>query len=123
MIGTTVTSGFAWLAAFPALSLGLGLGLFFGPPGAGLIEFAVLVVASVWLIWRKPLFAAGWFLIWAIGIELHPYGPLIIPDSISCVTFLVSAVMAFEASRAPKPESAPATNAQKTPTRNDDLRL
>jgi len=119
MIGATVTSAFAWFAAW--LPLSLGLGLFFGPPGVGLIEFAVLVVASVWLVWRKPLVAAGWFLIWAIGVVLRPYGPLIIPGTISCLTFLVSAVLAFEASREPKLESAPSTHAEKTPTRIDDL--
>jgi hypothetical protein len=105
MIGATVTSGFAWFGAWMPLSLGLGL--FFGPPGAGLIEFAVLVAASVWLVWRKPRVAAGWFLIWAIAVVLRPYGPLIIPGSISCLIFLVSAVLAFEASREPKLESQP----------------
>jgi putative effector of murein hydrolase LrgA (UPF0299 family) len=119
MIAATVTSGFAWLAAWPSLSLGLGL--FFGPPGVGLIEFAALVGASVWLVWRKPLVAAGWFLIWAIAVVLRPYGPLIIPGSISCLTFLVSTVLAFEANREPKLESAPPTHAEKTPTRIDDL--
>jgi hypothetical protein len=119
MIGATVTSGFAWVAALPPLSLGLVL--FFGPPGVGLIEFAALVVASVWLVWRKPLLAAGWFLIWAIAVVIRPYGPLIIPGSISCLTFLVSAVLAFEASREPKLESARSTHTEKTPTRVDDL--
>jgi hypothetical protein len=123
MIGATVTSGFAWFAAW--LPLSFGLGLFFGPPGVGLIELAVLVVASVvasvWLVWRKPLVAAGWFVIWAIAVVLRPYGPLIIPGSISCLTFLVSAFLAFEASREPKLESAPSTHAEKTPTHIDDL--
>jgi hypothetical protein len=119
MIAATVTSGFAWFAAW--LPLSLGLGLFVGPPGVGLIEFAVLVVASVWLVWRKPLVAAGWFLIWAIAVVLRPYGPLIIPGTISCLTFLASAVLAFEASREPKLESAPSTDAEKTPTHIDDL--
>src|SRR5258708_32163860 len=56
MIGATVTSGFAWFAAWVPLSLGLGL--FFGPPGVSLIEFAVLVAASGWLVWPKPLVPA-----------------------------------------------------------------
>jgi hypothetical protein len=119
MIGATVTSGFAWFAAWIPLSLGLGL--FFGPPGVGLLEFAVLVVASMWLVWRIPLVAAGWFLIWAIAVMLRPYGILIIPGVISCVTFLASAFMAFEASRQPKSESAPSTHAEEPPTHVDDL--
>jgi hypothetical protein len=119
MIGATVTSGFAWFAAW--LPLSLGLGLFFGPPGVGLVEFAGLVLASVWLVWRKPLVAAGWFLIWAIVVMLRPYGPLIIVCTISCLTFLVSAGLAFAASREPKLESAPSTNADKPPTRTEDL--
>jgi hypothetical protein len=119
MIGATITSGFAWFAAWPSLSLGLGL--FFGPPSVGLIEFAVLMVASVWLVWRKPRVAAGWFLIWAVAVVLRPYGLLIIPGAISCVTFLASAGLAFEASREPKLESARSTRAEKTPTHIDDL--
>src|SRR5258708_12992702 len=119
MVAGRGTGGFAWFAAW--LPLSLGLGLFFGPPGAGPIEFAILVVASVWLVWRKPLVAAGWFLIWAIAVVLRPYGPLIIPGTISCLTFLASALSAFEASREPRLESAPSTHADKTPTHIDDL--
>ena len=119
MIAATVTSGFGWLAAW--LPLSLGLGLFFGPPGIALIEFAVLVVASVWLVWHKPLVASGWLLIWAITVVPRPYGPLIIPGMISCLTFLASAALAFAASREPKWESAPSTHAKKPPTHIDDL--
>ena len=119
MIGATVTSWFAWF--FALLPLSLGLGMFFGPPGVDLIEFAVLVAASVWLVWRKPLAAAGWFLIWAIAVVLRPYGPLIIPGIISCLTFLASAVFAFEASREPKLELAPSTQAEETLPHIDDL--
>src|SRR5258708_18058417 len=77
MIGATVTSGFAWFAAWVPLSLGLGL--FFGPPGVSLIEFAVLVAASVWLVWHKPLVAAGWVLILGLTGGPRPPWPLFVP--------------------------------------------
>ena len=99
MIGATVTCAFAWFAAWAPLSLDLGL--FFGPPAAGVIEFAVLVVVSVLLVWRTPYVAVGWFVIWAVAVVLRPYGPLIMVAMISCAIFLVSAVFAFEAGRAP----------------------
>lgn len=85
-IGSTVTSCFAWFAAVTPLSLGLGL--FFGPPGAGLVEFAVLVLASICLVWRMPALASGWFVIWAVAVASRAWGPLIGPGLISCVTFL-----------------------------------
>src|SRR5438105_14599155 len=107
MIAATVTSGFGWLAAW--LPLSLGLGLFFGPPGIGLIEVAVLVVACVLLVWHKPLVASGWFLIWAIAVVLRPYVPLIVPGVISCLPFLASAALSFAENREPQLESAPST--------------
>src|SRR5260370_34841541 len=81
MIGATVTSGFAWFAAWVPLSLGLGL--FFGPPGVSLIEFAVLVAASVGLGWDKPLFAAGWVPVLAPTSVPRPHGVLIVPCTLS----------------------------------------
>src|SRR5258708_13295586 len=85
MIGATVTSGFAWFAAWVPLSLGLGL--FFGPPGVSLIEFAVLVAASVWLLWDKPLFPAGWFPICAPTAPPPPSGALTCPRPNSPLPF------------------------------------
>lgn len=102
-IGATITSGFGWFAAL--LPLGFGFGLFFDPPAVDVIVvFAFLVAASAWLIWRKPLLAAGWFVIWAIAVVLRPIGVLIGPGAIACLTFMASAMMAFEAGRQPKVE-------------------
>src|SRR5260370_15902509 len=88
MIGAAVTSGFAWFAAWVPLSLGLGL--FFGPPGVGLIEFAVLVAASVWLVWHKPLVAAGWVLILGLTLRRPPPRRLLVPLTHSLLALLVT---------------------------------
>src|SRR5258708_37929087 len=102
MIGATVTSGFAWFAAWVPLSLGLGL--FFGPPGVSLIEFAVLVAASVWLVWHKPLVAAGGVLGWAPAGVLRPRGLLVVPGPIFCLSFFASAGFSFWATPGTKME-------------------
>src|SRR5258708_9156416 len=111
MIGATVTSGFAWFAAWVPLSLGLGL--FFGPPGVSLIEFAVLVAASVWLVWHKPLVAAGWVRILAKNVRLCPAWPFIFSGSDSL--FTVFALRAFSFRRPPTTRfgSAPPRPSQK----------
>src|SRR5258708_11595123 len=88
MIGATVTSGFAWFAAWVPLSLGLGL--FFGPPGVSLIEFAVLVAASVWLVSHKPLVAAGLFPLFAPSGVLSPAWPFIFPCPSLCLALFAS---------------------------------
>src|SRR5258708_18166680 len=94
MIGATVTSGFAWFAAWVPLSLGLGL--FFGPPGVSLIEFAVLVAASVWLVWHKPPVAAGRVLILApTGLPSPPW-VFVLPRTHFCFVILASAPFSFE---------------------------
>src|SRR5258708_30738299 len=105
MIAATVTSGFAWFAAW--LPLSLGLGLFFGPPGAGPIEFAILVVASVWLVWRKPLVAAGWVPSWGQAGVGRPYWPLIIPRP--SLSFAVLAPIPLAFARTPRPRIEAAT--------------